>query len=682
MDQQRPHPSSHDQACRPEETRRPEEPRRPEKPRRPEDARPPEDGRDHPGESRRPGITRRASLAATALTAAAGAVGLPAAAHAMGDPAPHKDRPTARAQGSAPEWSRGRPHRHPWDRQRSGRTLKDMTPRAVGLDAGVLGEIPAIVGAGLDFDPPRFSGATVLVASQGGIAYRHADGYALRWAGRAIELPEAERIPARTDTLYDLASISKIFTATAVMQLVEQGRLGLEDTVASHLPRFAENGKGEVTVQQLLTHVGGLPAFINLYSAYPDIPSRLDAVLTVAPTSAPGTRYVYSDLGLITLGLIVEKLSGQSLDAYVREHITAPLGVDDTMYNPPAELLPRIAATEYVEYYGRLVHGHVHDENAYSLGGVAGHAGVFSTADDLAVFAQMFLGGGRYGGAEILRAETVQSMFTDRIAEVTGVGGARRGLGPELEAWYYHAGLTSPYSGVHTGFTGMSLVIDPLTETVVILLTNSVHPTREWSTTSVTRREVSTCVARALGLVPREVRDGWHAGDADAATSVLSLAVGLGEGPSGGSGDGGAAVGGAADAGAATLEAELFVHLETGYDLLRLEASADDGATWTPLAGRLTAKDQDPVEVEDGTLTGWGRRVVWNGTFPLVQGGQALTGEVQLRLVLTTDGSTRGLGAWVGRLRGLAADGRTVLMDTDRRADREQVVAEGWTLGG
>ena len=306
---------------------------------------------------------------------------------------------------------------------------------------------------------------------------------------RARSLPEDQWIPARTDTIYDLASISKIFTATAVMQLVEKGELALDDTVSSYLPRFAENGKAQVTVQQLLTHVGGLPAFINLYSAYPGCALAPGCgARPSSPDTPAGTEYVYSDLGLITLGLIVEKLSGQTLDVYVREHITEPLGMHETMYNPPADLRDRIAATEYVEYYGYLVHGHVHDENAYSLGGVAGHAGVFSTARDLAVLGQMFLGGGRYGNARILKAATVQDMYTDRIAEITGVGGARRGLGPELEAWFYHAGLTSPYSGTHTGFTGTSLVIDPLTDTIVIMLANSVHPTREWSSTSATRR--------------------------------------------------------------------------------------------------------------------------------------------------------------------------------------------------
>ncbi|MDN5899651.1 MAG: serine hydrolase [Brachybacterium sp.] len=569
--------------------------------------------------------------------------------------------PAARAARSAPEWSRGEPLHDPWARRSSGKTLREAGPDAVGLDSGVLGGLPGILRAGLENDPPRFAGASLLVASQAGIAYEHADGYALRWKDASTELPEDQWLPARTDTIYDLASISKIFTATAVMQHVEQGLLRLEDRVADHLPRFSENGKGEVTVQQLLTHVSGLPPFINLYSAYPDIPSRLDAVLTARPTSPPGTEYVYSDLGLITLGLIVEKLSGQGLDEYVREHITAPLGMTETRYNPPAELKDRIAATEYVDYYGYLVHGHVHDENAYSLGGVAGHAGVFSTARDLAVFAQMFLGGGRYGDARILEIGTVQDMFTDRIAEVTGVGGARRGLGPELSAWYYHAGLTSPYSGVHTGFTGTSLVIDPLTDTIVILLTNSVHPTREWSTTSVTRREVSTCVAQALGVVPRQVRGGWHAGDADASSATLSLAVDL-------------------EANAAELRIDLFTHLETTYDVLAVEASADQGETWLPLPGRLEARHEDAVEVADGQITGWGRRVAWDGAFALTDSDTPLVGEVQIRLRLTTDGSTRGLGAWVGRLRVL--DDGQELFDSDRPDDRREVVADGWVLDG
>ena len=577
-----------------------------------------------------------------------------------------RDKPTprnARAKGGAGregQGSNGGDLPDPWDRSGSSdRPVREGNPRSVGLDPDVLDQLPGIIRAGLDNDPPRFSGASLLVASQGRIAYEHADGYALRWKNPTEQLPEDQWVPARQDTIYDLASISKLFTATAVMQLVERGQLSLEDTVASHLPRFGENGKEQVTIQHLLTHVGGLPPFINLWQAYPDVPSRIDAALTVKPTAVPGTKYVYSDLGLIALGQVVEVISGQGLDVFVQENITAPLGMTETMYNPPAELLDRIAATEYMTVTGELVRGHVHDENAYSLGGVAGHAGVFSTARDLAVFAQMFLNGGTYGGARVLQTSTVQDMFTDRIAEVTGAGGARRGLGPELAAWYYHAGLTSPYSGAHTGFTGTSLVIDPLTDTIVIMLANSVHPTREWSTTSVTRREVSTCVAHALGIVPKKVRDGWHAGSQDATTATLEVAVDL-------------------DGSATELTAELFYHLEEAYDLLTLEASADDGTTWTPLAGTLTSKDSGTIGAPTGSLTGWGRRARWDARFPLVAGGSPLTGEVQLRLTATTDGLTRGLGVWVGRIQVRAAGGGKKLLDTQRGRDRDAFVADGW----
>lgn len=577
-----------------------------------------------------------------------------------------RDKPTprnARAKGGAGregQGSNGGDLPDPWDRSGSSdRPVREGNPRSVGLDPDVLDQLPGIIRAGLDNDPPRFSGASLLVASQGRIAYEHADGYALRWKNPTEQLPEDQWVPARQDTIYDLASISKLFTATAVMQLVERGQLSLEDTVASHLPRFGENGKEQVTIQHLLTHVGGLPPFINLWQAYPDVPSRIDAALTVKPTAVPGTKYVYSDLGLIALAQVVEVISGQGLDVFVQENITAPLGMTETMYNPPAELLDRIAATEYMTVTGELVRGHVHDENAYSLGGVAGHAGVFSTARDLAVFAQMFLNGGTYGGARVLQTSTVQDMFTDRIAEVTGAGGARRGLGPELAAWYYHAGLTSPYSGAHTGFTGTSLVIDPLTDTIVIMLANSVHPTREWSTTSVTRREVSTCVAHALGIVPKKVRDGWHAGSQDATTATLEVAVDL-------------------DGSATELTAELFYHLEEAYDLLTLEASADDGTTWTPLAGTLTSKDSGTIGAPTGSLTGWGRRARWDARFPLVAGGSPLTGEVQLRLTATTDGLTRGLGVWVGRIQVRAAGGGKKLLDTQRGRDRDAFVADGW----
>ncbi len=596
--------------------------------------------------------TRRRLLWQGTAALAAG-LALPAAAQA----APAGDAPEKAVAGAAPTARHGVPRgRHPWDRRHvPARRVREGHGHVPGLDADVLATIPDLLQAGIDNDPARFSGASALVMRKGKVAHRCARGWAVHWKNGKEELPLAERTPARTDTIYDLASISKIFTAVAVMQLVEQGVVRLEDTVASHLPDFAKNGKGATTVKHLLTHVGGLPPFINLYSEYQTVEERIQAVLTVKPKSPAGTEYVYSDLGLITLGLIVEKHSGKGLDEYVRENITEPLGMHETMYNPPKELHSRIAATEWQEGRG-VVRGIVHDENAASLGGVAGHAGVFSTLADLAIFSQMFLNGGTYRGARVLRAKTVQAMFTDHIAEITGHGGARRGLGPELEAWFYHEGLTSPYSGGHTGFTGTSFVIDPLSDTVVIMLTNSVHPTREWSTTSVVRRHVSTAVARALGLDPAfRTGRGWAPQREDETTATLSAAVDLGEGSD-----------------RAQLELDLHYHLETASDVLTVECSSDGGTTWAPLAGTLRRRGGAEVPVPDGAISGWGEREQWTGCFSLA----GKSGEVQIRLRMATDKSALGLGVLLERLR--VRDGRRTLLDSKR----DEPVLEGWEQVG
>ncbi|HLT82763.1 MAG TPA: serine hydrolase domain-containing protein, partial [Phototrophicaceae bacterium] len=361
-----------------------------------------------------------------------------------------------------------------WDRSDAPeRLLRDGTAEEVGLVARYLEEVEPALREGLTREPtPFYPGAVALIASEGVVVERSAVGHAVRWADTTTELPADEQVEMRTDTIFDLASLSKLFTAVSVMQLVEDGEIDLADTAASYVPAFAANGKETITVEQLLTHTAGLPAWINLWSA-PDEAAALQRVWDVAPTSEPGTGYVYSDLGLITLGEIVERVSGQGLDEYVAAHITGPLGMSDTMYNPPAELLPRIAATEYQATPDRgLVHGIVHDEGAWRLGGVAGHAGVFSTADDVAVFAQMLLNGGTYDGARVLEAATIETMMRDYTGQVSS---SHRGLGPELEAWFYHDVLTSAGSAGHTGFTGTSLVIDPHTETIAILMTNRVH---------------------------------------------------------------------------------------------------------------------------------------------------------------------------------------------------------------
>jgi len=267
--------------------------------------------------------------------------------------------------------------------------LTDSSPADAGLDPRPIDDALAQI-AGWE-EPsgtthPLYAGAVTLLGHDGHVVAREASGYALRYAdGVGTELPRDQWVPMRQDTIFDMASVSKLFTSILVMQQIERGAIQLEEPVATYLPAFAAQGKGSITVRQLLTHTSGLKPWMPLWSGWPDKASRIAAVLDVAPTSPPGTTYVYSDLNLITLGVLVERQTGQGLDQLVRERITGPLGMTDTMFNPPASLKPRIAAEEYQPSTGRgIVWGTVHDENAWSLGGIAGNAGVFSTAQDMA----------------------------------------------------------------------------------------------------------------------------------------------------------------------------------------------------------------------------------------------------------------------------------------------------------
>ena len=347
---------------------------------------------------------------------------------------------------------------------------------------------------------PTYAGGVVLAARHGVIAVHDAAGYAVRYADTDTELPPDQQVPTARDTMYDLASLTKLFTAIAVMQQVEAGRVVLGESVATYLPAFAQNGKDDVTVRDLLTHTGGLPAWIPLYSRYETVADRLAAVLAVEPTAEPGKRYTYSDLGLITLALVVEKATGKGLDQVVEQGITRPLGMHDTMFNPPARLKDRVAATEAQPWAGRpMLRGEVHDENAWSLGGIAGHAGLFSTALDIAVLAQTLLNGGRYGNTRVLDEATVRAMLTDENTEQPGDA---HGLGFELDRPSYMDAMSSPLTYGHTGFTGTSLVVDPTSDSFVVLLTNRVHPTRDWGSSNPARRTIAQDLARALAGRP------------------------------------------------------------------------------------------------------------------------------------------------------------------------------------
>ena len=300
----------------------------------------------------------------------------------------------------------------------------------------------------------------------------------------------------RTDTIFDLASVSKLFTSIALVQQVEAGRIDLDRTVASYIPAFAANGKQAVTVRQLLTHTSGFPAWLPLWSSQPTPEARIQAVYDAKLANPPGSTYLYSDLNMITAGKLVELATGKPLDQVVHDRITGPLGMRDTGYNPPASELDRIAATEYQTAPPRgMVRGSVHDENAWALNGVAGHAGVFSTADDLAVLAQTIINGGSYGDARILSEDSVDALLHNENAAFPGNS---HGLGFELDQRWYMDGLSAPRRPVTPGTPAPRSSSTGRARSFVILLTNRVHPSRNWGSNNPARR----AVARDMALRP------------------------------------------------------------------------------------------------------------------------------------------------------------------------------------
>lgn len=282
----------------------------------------------------------------------------------------------------------------------------------------------------------------------------------------------------RTDenTMWDLASLTKVIgTTTALMQLWAEHRVDLDAPVQKYLPEFVGPHKELVTVRHLLTHSSGMPAWRPLYKEATSPANAIQLLYQTPLDTLPGVRMVYSDLGAMLLGKIVERVSGEPIDVYLRRHVFAPLGMTSTMFNPPARLLPRIAPTERDPWRGRLVHGQVHDENAYFLGGVSGHAGLFSSAVDLARFARMYLEGGALDGARVVTQAAI-----DTFTHVQNAALSNRALGWETPNGTNSAGHEmSPRAFGHTGFTGTSIWIDPARDLFVILLSNRVDPTRD-----------------------------------------------------------------------------------------------------------------------------------------------------------------------------------------------------------
>jgi uncharacterized protein YbbC (DUF1343 family)/CubicO group peptidase (beta-lactamase class C family) len=337
-------------------------------------------------------------------------------------------------------------------------------------------------------DQGKMPGAVVIVGHNGRIVYRKAFG------SKSLE---PTREPMTVDTIFDLASLTKcIATTTAVMQLVETGRVRLNDPVNAYLPGFSQNGKAQITVRELFTHYSGLAPDLDLKQPWQGRDTALKMVLEATPIDPPGARFVYSDINFETLGFLVEKVSGMPLNEYAEKKIFAPLGMTRTRFLPPADWLPQIAPTEYDEY-GKMLRGIVHDRTARRMGGVAGHAGLFSTADDLARFAQQLL-----SGHTILSRPAIEKMSTP---QQPANAASLRGLGWDIDSPFAsNRGELLPVGSFgHTGFTGTSLWIDPTTDTYLILLTNAVHPIGKGSVISL-RARLATAVVHSLDLTVSE----------------------------------------------------------------------------------------------------------------------------------------------------------------------------------
>jgi uncharacterized protein YbbC (DUF1343 family)/CubicO group peptidase (beta-lactamase class C family) len=332
-------------------------------------------------------------------------------------------------------------------------------------------------------------GAVLIVGHDGHVIFRKAYG------SRAIE---PRREPMTLTTVFDCASLTKVLvTTTAVMQLWERGKFRMGDPVAKYIPEFAQNGKQDITIRQLLIHYSGLAPDLDLARPFLGKEAAYRMAFEETPERAPGSRFVYSDINFEVLGALVERLSGESLDAYSQNHIFIPLKMKQTRFLPPRAWISRTAPTEEDENH-HMLRGVVHDPTARRMGGVAGHSGIFSTADDLAKFAQALLDGGR----GILTSATIAKMISP---QQPATGTAVRGFGWDIDSPFStNRGELLPVGSFgHTGFTGVSLWIDPVTKTYIVLMTNAVHLGDRASAVSL-RAKVATAVAVELALHPRE----------------------------------------------------------------------------------------------------------------------------------------------------------------------------------
>ena len=367
-----------------------------------------------------------------------------------------------------------------------GHTPAPLAPRAPvssATAAAVLDSVRRVLDRGVA--DGAFPGAYAVVGTRHGIIAEYGAG----------QLDRNDPVRPTSRTVWDLASLTKVIgTTSAMLQLVGSGRVALDTPVVRYLPEWKAAGAERVTVRHLLTHSGGLPAWRALYKEAADRDEALRQVFATAPDTLPGVRMVYSDLGFILLGTLVERVTGESLDAYDVRHVFKPLGMRDTRYLPPGSWRARTAPTEIDPWRNRHLRGEVHDENASMLGGVSGHAGLFSTAHDLARFARMYLNGGVLDGVRVFDSSTVR-VFTRAPQPAL----SHRALGWETPNTRNSAGVQlSAMAFGHTGFTGTSIWMDPSRNLFVVLLTNRVNPTRQSTGIGGVRTALADAVASVL----------------------------------------------------------------------------------------------------------------------------------------------------------------------------------------
>lgn len=372
-----------------------------------------------------------------------------------------------------------------------GHGLPVRTPKSVGMSSERLAMIDHVVERGIKAG--GYPGAAVVVGRRGAAVWQKGFGR-VSWSSSSSAVS-----PDRT--IYDLASLTKVVgTTTALMLLFDEGKINLDVPVSTYLPAFSGGNKDRVTLRHLLEHRSGLPAGRDLWRLARNPAEARAVVISTNLACEPGRCYEYSDLGADILGFVVEAVSGERLDHFLAARVWQPLGMTDTFFLPSDSLRGRVAPTETSPPRGYPLRGEVHDENAFALGGVAGHAGLFSTAADLSVFAQMMLNGGEYGGKRIIADSTI-ALFRERAAGTRALGwdtcGGSGSCGKYLNERAYG----------HTGFTGTSLWIDQNRDMFVVLLTNRVHDARARRPSKVIA-DVRADLADAAALAVTDYADG------------------------------------------------------------------------------------------------------------------------------------------------------------------------------